>query len=245
LIAEFDDPRLVAIYDAVNAYGDHEQPDFYAQVATDIGATAIVELGCGTGLVTCHLAERGYRITGVDRSSEMLAFARRRHGADQVTWVHGGAPAFGAPEADLAFMAGHVAQFFITDDEWCEALGALHHALRPGGVLAFETRNPDAREWERWSADRIRSVDDPDAGRIETWTECHDVRDGIVSYTNHYRFAATGETLTSSAALRFRALPALDETLAAAGFNVDDVYGNWDRTAVSPTAPELILVAHR
>jgi len=245
LIAEFHDPRLVAIYDAVNAYGDNEQPDFYAQVASDIGATEIVELGCGTGLVTCRLAERGFRLTGVDPSSEMLAVARRRPGADQVAWVHGGAAAVGAPHADLAFMSGHVAQFFITDDEWQAALTALHGALRPGGTLAFETRNPEAREWERWSPGRTSTVDDPDAGRIDTWTECHEARDGIVSYTNHYRFTATGQTLTSSAALRFRSLSELDQTLAAAGFAVDDVYGNWDRTEVAPTSPELVVVAHR
>jgi SAM-dependent methyltransferase len=245
LIAEFDDPRLVAIYDAVNAYVEGEQPDFYAQVAAEIAATAVLDFGCGTGLVTSDLAERGYCMTGIDPSAEMLAVARRRPEAGPITWVHGDARTIGAPNADLAFMSGHVAQFFVTDDEWRDALAALHRGLRPGGTLAFETRNPEDREWERWSARRPTSVDDPHAGRIETWSECREVHDGVVSYTNHYRFAGTGETLTSSAALRFRALPELDGSLAEAGFDIDAVYGNWDRTAVTPTSPELIVIAHR
>ena len=38
MLAEFSDPRLVAIYDSVNAYGPGEQPDFYRGLATEIGA---------------------------------------------------------------------------------------------------------------------------------------------------------------------------------------------------------------
>ena len=60
-IAEFDDPRLVAVYDAVNAYAAHTQPDFCLQLAAEIGAHAIVDLGCGTGVVTCALAARATR----------------------------------------------------------------------------------------------------------------------------------------------------------------------------------------
>ena len=58
-IAEFDDPRLVAIYDAINAYGPGEQPDFYGDLAARLGARTIVDLGCGTGLLTRELARRG------------------------------------------------------------------------------------------------------------------------------------------------------------------------------------------
>ena len=38
----------------------------------------ILELGCGTGRVTLPIARTGAHIVGVDRSAEMLAYARRR-----------------------------------------------------------------------------------------------------------------------------------------------------------------------
>ena len=124
LIAEFDDPRLVAIYDAVNAYGDNEQPDFYAQVAADMGAVSIVELGCGTGLVSRKLAALGYQVTGVDPSAAMLDVARRGPGAEHVRWICGDASALDASAgaSDMAFMSGHVAQFFVSDESWTTAL---------------------------------------------------------------------------------------------------------------------------
>ena len=46
---KFTDPRLVAIYDTVNPYADGTQPRFYAALAAELGASSIVDLGCGTG----------------------------------------------------------------------------------------------------------------------------------------------------------------------------------------------------
>ena len=39
-------------------------------------------------------------------------------------------------------MMGHVAQYFVGDDEWAALLGAAFEALGPGGLLAFEAREP-------------------------------------------------------------------------------------------------------
>ena len=52
IIAEFTDPRLVAVYDTINAYDAGTQPDFISRLAAELRATAIVDLGCGTGLIT-------------------------------------------------------------------------------------------------------------------------------------------------------------------------------------------------
>ena len=245
IIAEFTDPRLVAVYDTINAYGPGEQPDFYAQLAAEMGATTIVELGCGTGMVTCELARQGYRMIGVDPSPAMLEVARQRPFGDQVRWIDGGADAIGAPDADFAFMSGHVAQFFVTDASWSAALTALHGALRPGGRLSFESRNPEARAWDGWTRAASVWVDDPVTGRIETWTEVDDLRDGVLSYRNHYAFAATGEELVSTAQLRFRTQAELNSSLANARFTIEHVYGDWAGRPVDPTRPELVVVATR
>ena len=66
-----------------------------------------------------------------------------------------------------------------------------------------------------------------------------------MSYKNHYFFAATGEEVVSHAKLRFRTEAELTETLAAADFAVEHVYGDWGRRPAGPSAPELIVVAIR
>lgn len=243
VIPEFDDPRLVAVYETINAYGPGEQPDFYERLAREIGARRIVDLGCGTGLITRALAERDFEMIGVEPSALMLAVARRQPFGDRVDWIEGGADALGAERADLAIMTGHVAQFFVADDDWRRALLALRGAMRSRGALAFETRNPLARAWERWTRADAVTVRDPIAGEIETWTEVDTVADGVVSFTNHYRFLATGVDVVSPARLRFRTEDELRATLAAAGFAIAHLYGDWDGRPATATTPELIVVA--
>lgn len=236
---------MVAIYDTINPYADDAQPRFYRQLAAELGASSIVDLGCGTGLITCELARRGYRLTGVDPAPAMVDIARRRAYGDRVKWIDGDASGAGTPDADLAIMTGHVAQFLLTEESWHATLAALHAALRPGGWLAFESRNPGAREWEGWTREARSFADDPVAGRVATWCEVQEVRDGTVSCTNHYAFAATDEELVSPNRLRFRTQEELTRSLADAGFAVERVYGDWDRRPASPTTRELIVVAGR
>jgi len=246
-IAEFDDPRLAAIYDTVNTHDPDEQPRFVRQLADEHGAGAatIVDLGCGTGLITRALAALGHRVIGVDPSREMIGVARARPFGDRVQWIVGGADQIGTPGADLAIMTSHVAQFFVADDEWEGALVALHAAIRAGGRLGFESRNPGARAWESWTTDHVTSVVDPVAGPIDWWTEVHDVRDGIVRYANHYRFMTLGDVLVSEARLRFRTLDELTRSLTEAGFTIERIDGDWHGRPVDATASEHIMVARR
>ena len=242
-IAEFSDPRLVAVYDTINTHDPAEQPRYYGELARVIGAATIIDLGCGTGLLTTAYAHQGHRMIGVEPSKAMLARARRREDAHLVRWIDGGADAIGTPAADLAIMTSHVAQFFVDDDEWAGALTALHRGLRPGGVLAFESRNPEARAWETWTPAHRTTVVDTVAGPVEWWCDVHDVADGVVTYSIHYRFEATGDELRSDARLRFRTGAELTASLARAGFTVDRIHGDWAHGPVAPTAPELIVVA--
>lgn len=228
---EFTDPRLVALDDAVNAYEPGPQPDFYTWLAGDVGATTIVDLGCGTGLVTCALAALpGVSVVGVEPSRLMLEQARRR--CEGVRWVHGDASAIPEVAADLAVLTGHVAQLIVDDDEWAAALAALRRALRPGGRLAFESRDPRAREWESWGrGEGAHHWSEAEGGPV----------DGVLSYTNH-DVLPSGETVVSPCRLRFRTLDELAGSLGAAGFRIERTYGWWDHRPVGE-GTELVVVA--
>src|SRR4051812_49120790 len=100
------DPRLVEFYDIENPRG--ADTDFYLGLAAELDAHRILDLGCGTGLLTRELAIPGRNVTGVDPAAAMLAFARRQPGAGRVQWIEGDASALGTPEANLLVMTGNV-----------------------------------------------------------------------------------------------------------------------------------------
>jgi SAM-dependent methyltransferase len=238
------DPRLVDLYDHDNPRGP--DTDFYLRLAADLDAHRMLDLGCGTGLLTRELAAvAGRHVIGIDPASAMLAIARRQPGAERVQWVEGDASAMGTPQADLVVMTGNVAQVFLGDDEWAATLGAVHDVLLPGGHLAFESRNPDDRAWERWNRDATYERIDSLHGPMECWLELVSVGNGRVRFEGHNVFAATGEDLVASSELRFRSRDELTASLRAAGFAVEHIYGDWERGPLTSASRVMAFVARR
>jgi SAM-dependent methyltransferase len=154
-----DDPHrdadLVRLYDVDNPGG--EDHAYYRALADEIDAHSIIDLGCGTGLLTRSLAGRGRTVIGVDPSRAMLDYARQQPGSELVTWIHADASAL-APTgtADLAICTGN-AIMQVTPAELPLTLRSIAAALRPGGVVSFESRNPACRAWEHWTPEATYS----------------------------------------------------------------------------------------
>jgi SAM-dependent methyltransferase len=245
----YTDARLVALYDALNPFA--ADTAFYLLLAATLPRVPILDIGCGTGLLASELARRGHDVTGIDPARAMLEVARQRAGgAQQVRWIEGDASAAAPSSAGLALMTGHVAQIFLDDASWVAPLTAIHRALYPGGWLAFESRNPQARPWERWTPERSRrTVDHPVVGATVVWQRLIEVRtdgDGQrVRFETHYRFERTDDEVVVPSELRFRSKDELAATLDEAGFSVTQWYGDWSGAPLSADSPELIVVATR
>jgi SAM-dependent methyltransferase len=240
---QYIDPRLVALYDIENSRG--ADTDFYLGLAAELDARRMIDLGCGTGLLTSELAAPGRQVVGVDPSPAMLALARKKPAAGPVQWVEGDASALGTPEADLLLMTGNVAQVFLEDADWLATLAAIQAALRPGGYLAFESRNPGDRAWERWNRASTYTQFDSPNGPMESWLELVSEGDGRVNLEGHNVFLSTGEVVIVESELRFRSLEELTHTLTGSGFTVEHVYGDWNKGPLLSTSRVMIFVARR
>lgn len=230
----FTEPRLAELYDAFD--GDRRDLDAYLATALALQARTVLDIGCGTGCFARRLAAAGIDVVALDPALASLDVARRKPMADRVTWVHGDVRALPRLQVDLVTMTGNVAQVFVSDTEWLGVLRASYDALRPGGALVFETRDPAARAWRAWTRDGTwqRSVVEG-VGPVQNWVEVTAEREGMVTFVSSYVFERDDVTLTSESTLRFRDRDEVTSALAAAGFT-DVVVG------VAPDRPGLELV---
>jgi SAM-dependent methyltransferase len=97
-------------------------------------------------------------VIGVDPAAASLDVARAKAGSERVRWINSDAAAFPPLAVDLATMTGNVAQAISDEGDWAKTLHAVHEALRPGGCLVFETRDPAYRAWEDWNEHASRRV---------------------------------------------------------------------------------------
>ncbi len=235
----FENPRLAAIYDALDP--DRSDLDVYLGIAEELGARSVLDVGCGTGTFAILLAARGFDVTGVDPALASLDVARARPGGDRVRWIHGDATSLPRLQVDLVTMTGNVAQAIVKRADWEATLGGVYDALRPGGHLVFETRDPAYRAWQEWNrAASYRVTEIEGVGAVESWHEVTDVAGALVSFRSTTVFASDGEVLTSDSTLRFRERDEVQEDLAAHGYVVDDVRGAPDRPG-----RELVFFARR
>lgn len=241
---QFSDPLLVSAYDALNAFG--EDSNFWFQEIERLAPKTIIDLGCGTGLLTIELAKRGYKMIGVEPAGKMLDVARKKPNADKVQWIEGGYEKFEGLEVNMVLMTSHIAQFFLEDKEWQNMLEASYKALNPGGRIIFDSRTPIFPPYQTWPTEESpRRVQDATLGPIDWHYKLLGIEDGRVRYQLHFHFINSGEKITSTDELIFRSQEELTKSLSDAGFKVERVYGDWDGSFATSTSPEMIFVAKK
>jgi SAM-dependent methyltransferase len=116
----------------------------------------VVEIGCGSGLLTRYLVDAGHRVIATDASPAMLDLARETvpdaHALERVVL-----PDDPIPAADAIVGIGHALNYLPDAAALDRALVAIAGALRPGGILAIDLCD---LEWGE------RRRDAPSAGRM-------------------------------------------------------------------------------
>jgi SAM-dependent methyltransferase len=119
----------------------------------------VLELGCGSGLLTRYLVDAGHRVIATDASPAMLALARETApGAEDVRVLV--MPDDPMPMCDAVVSIGHPVSYLPNEDAVLRALTNAADALSPGGVYAIDIE--DLGWGDAWADTRasVRRADD-------------------------------------------------------------------------------------
>jgi SAM-dependent methyltransferase len=201
----------------------------------------ILDLCCGQGRHAVPLAQAGYRMTGLDRSTYLLSQAQQAaQRADvEVRWVCGDMrhlPWQGEFDACINLFTAF--GYFDDEEENLEVLRQVYRVLRPGGDFLLDTANRDyyllqwwPRAWRRY--DRAVILEETD----------FDPRTCRFTMTFTWMEGGKRESLTHS--VRHYTAPELAAMLQRAGFTPTALYGDFGRGEFDLYSKRLIVIARK
>ncbi|WJK33027.1 class I SAM-dependent methyltransferase [Solwaraspora sp. WMMA2065] len=136
-----DNPQL---YEAQFPDPEHRAARFVADLVDRFApgppGRRLLDLGCGTGRDAGYLADAGFDVTGLDLSTRMLAYARRRH--QRVRFVEGDLRTFDLGHRfDVVTCLDSALLYCHDNADLTTALANCRRQLTPGGLLVAEMRN--------------------------------------------------------------------------------------------------------
>ncbi len=224
---------LAAVYDRLNADIDYKAWADYieAQLEKYYGRKpgSVLDLACGTGSMTIELASRGYDMTGVDLSEEMLSIARAkcdaRRFAHQVLLVRQDMSELELYGSVNAVVCCLDSLNYLTDTK---ALGRtfsrVHNYLDPGGVFVFDMNAP--AKFERVYADNAYILEDE--GILCAWQNFYNPKTKLCDFElSIFREDADGRFTRFDETQRERcySLRTVKKLLAESGFELCEISG--------------------
>ena len=219
---------------------------FYTRLAGEANGP-VVEIAVGTGRVAIPMVLAGVQVLGLDLSPQMLAIARRKATERAVERELGLAVAdmrsfaLSRPAALITIPARAFMHNLTTDDQLA-TLAACRAALRPGGRLALNIFNPNLEMIAHCMQLPPEDREQPGTqlpGELET--RDYDPSEQRVDTRLKMR-APDGQNVV---AIRLRWIYRfeMEHLLARSGFEVEELYGDFDGNRFDITSTELVWVA--
>lgn len=192
---------------------------------------AVLDLCCGTGIVTVPLAETGLEVVGVDISPAMLEQAKTKaEGRENLTFVLQDALEFSTSQHfGLVLMTGNAFQCFLTGDDLKTLFTKVYALLESDGVFIFDTRLPEGYDFTLDAEFQLWNEYQDAAGnpvRFFAKQAAYDAEHGTLRYEMQDVFA-DGTVKPSSETLKFTPLGTLLVLARQASFEMVGHYQDW------------------
>ena len=244
-LEEFSDPPN---YDIEEGERSAPRIAFYCDLAKAVGGP-VLEIACGSGLVTIPVAAQGLDVTGVDLARSMLDHARKKAEVQglNIRWVEADARSFDlGMQFRFIFITGNAFQAFLRREDQEALLSSVKRHLLPGGVFAFETRNPTGHDLTNQSEEEFdQSYISVEGHRVSVSSiQAYDPIAQVIHWTSYRRWndGAHDHEKETHIACRFTPPQELEALLHYNGLQIIRQYGTWDKQALSASSPSIISI---
>ena len=219
------------------------QVDFVVNALELPAGARVLDLCCGWGRHSVRLAQRGYRVTGLDLSAYHLRLARaaaREAGID-VEWLH--ADMRTVPRArryDAVINMFTSFGYFETEVDNQRVLDGVARALRPGGRFFIDTMNHDGLMRVFRDSDCTERPD----GTLSIELRRYDVLTGRTNVDWIY-VERDGKRRKAFHSVRLYTYTEFAAMLSKAGLRVVRTWGNFDGMELSMHSPRMIVLAEK
>jgi SAM-dependent methyltransferase len=252
---------IAELYDYVLPYREREDVDFYVEAAKESGGE-VLEVGCGTGRVLIPTARAGMEITGLDLSPHMLEVCRQKLASEpeevrcRVRLEQGDMRRFELGKTfQLITLPFRPFQHLTMVEDQLACLACLRKHLADDGRLILDIFNPRLESL----VETDFGVEFPEEGQFilpdgRKLTRSHIIvsRDvpNQVNYVEliYYVTHPDGyqERLVQAFPMRWLFRFEAEHLLARAGFEVEQLYADYDKSPYGSKYPgELIFVARK
>ena len=176
---------LAPFYDSINADIDYKKwADFIEKIfdrEMKEKPELVLDLGCGTGRMTLELASRGYDMTGIDYSPEMLDIARNlaENDGHDILWLCQDMREFELfGTVDAAVCCLDCLNHLTTYDDLKKCLSLVHNYLIPDGIFVFDVNG--RFKFENIYADRAYAMEED--GAVCIWQNYYNSKNGICDF---------------------------------------------------------------
>lgn len=242
--------------------------DFYRRLAAQVKAAghSVLEVACGTGRISLRLAENGASLIAIDHSPEMLSVARAKSiDPNNPRWLKADMRSFDLSTLlrpnetiELVLVTGHAFQYMLTPADQLACLERISACLAPGGLLVIHLDHQDVTWLGDLRGDLAGMYEpgevfvDPLSGHhvqpTRAWAYEPSTQTAAV-HTHWYEYDADNKLVTQwetgpvhlHCVFRFE----MEHLLARAGYQIEEVYGDFYANPLHDDSTEMIWLARR
>lgn len=240
---------LAPFYDAINAEIDYKKwADFIEKILNKECVSRpelVLDLGCGTGKMTLELARRGYDMTGIDYSPEMLDVARSladEEGHD-ILWLCQDMREFELyGTVDAAVCCLDCINHLENEEDLDKCFKLVHNYLIPDGIFIFDINAK--YKFENIYADNTFSMEEE--GGVCIWENYYDFDSKLCDfYITLFKECSDGryERFDEEQSERMYTLNEIKASLERCNLEFISAYGDLDFSEGSDDSERIYIVA--